>query len=75
MQIEKIEPNSKYFIDTNILKQEITSFLNKHFNILGDNEGLFIYTLQIFKRKYPFISNDLREIINKEIKNLNNSID
>ena len=71
-QVEKIEPSSQYFIDPNKLKQEITLFLNKHFNILGDNEGLFIYTLQNFKRQYPFISNNLREIINTEIKNLNN---
>ena len=75
MQVENMELNSKYFIDANILKQEIILFLNKHFNILGDNEGLFIYTLQNFRRKYPFISNNLREIINKEIKNLNNIID
>ena len=75
MQVEKMENLAYYFIDDNILKQEITLFLNKHFNICGDNEGLFIYTLQNFKRKYPFISNNLREIINNEIKNLNNIID
>lgn len=72
MEVEKMEPNSLYYLDAIILKQEIIFFLNNHFNIMGDNEGLFIYTLQNFKRKYPFISNNLREIINTEIKNINN---
>jgi len=74
MTPKNIDIISYYSIDNSLLEKEIIIFLNKHFNLVGDNEGLFIYTLQNFRRKYPFISNNLRDIITKEINNLNNMI-
>ena len=75
MEDEKMEPISFYWLSDDTLKEEINLFINKNFNLLGDHEGLFLYTLRNFKKKYPFINNNLREIINKEIKNLNNIIE
>ena len=63
--------NYSYYINDNILESEVNEFLNKNYIINGENEGIFLYSLKNFRQKYPFISNDLRNIIYQELSKIN----